>query len=275
LLTGGIDQILPVQWLPNESVQGVLDCPHIYCLIYSKYALSSFTSTHYHQSKSNQWIISQVDGQLPQLDMNPGSFIIYFRSTFLTNFLSLQQKSLPFHVIVNTETNQWLNRIRNLRRSNDGDISLVMTGSLFALLCEILMGVSEKQTIKEIHDAQKMNRKLIAQAKPIIYATRFMRKNIDNPNMSLSMIAEEVVYHPNYFCQEFKSILKVPPMTYLRQLRIDLAMELLEFSDLAIKTICQRVGIRKPADLSTMVKQRCGKTPVEYRRSCRVQKKEN
>ncbi|WP_139997129.1 helix-turn-helix transcriptional regulator [Paenibacillus paridis] len=105
---------------------------------------------------------------------------------------------------------------------------------------------------------------------PIVYAVRYMRKHLGNPDLSLQEIAGAIGYHPNYFCQEFSHIFGVSPIRHLNELRVSKALHYLENTDTPVKQICEHVGIRNPGNFTGMIKNRLGMTPMEYRRRYRT-----
>ncbi|QMV40614.1 helix-turn-helix domain-containing protein [Cohnella cholangitidis] len=111
----------------------------------------------------------------------------------------------------------------------------------------------------------------LKEGKAIIYATRYMRKNMSNPHLSLNHIANAIGYHPNYFCYEFSKVFSVSPIRFLNNLRLKRTLQLLENSDLNVKTICEIVGFPNAGRLISMVRATSGMSPVLFRRSKRLQ----
>jgi AraC-like DNA-binding protein len=100
----------------------------------------------------------------------------------------------------------------------------------------------------------------------INYAVKYMEKELANPELSLEDIADAVGYHPNYFIQEFKQVMRITPMKYVARLRLERALYLLRSTKDPIQTICLKTGIKKSSSLSSKMKKVVGMTPVQYRR---------
>lgn len=100
---------------------------------------------------------------------------------------------------------------------------------------------------------------------PLLFAIRYLHRNYTNPDLSLSMLSELYNYHPNYFCKGFKNVFGVSPMKCLQQIRIQKAMELLRNSSLSTEQIAKEVGFTNPTYLSILIKQKTGKTSLNYR----------
>lgn len=102
--------------------------------------------------------------------------------------------------------------------------------------------------------------------RPLIYAVRYMHRNIQNPLLSLFDIAHSIGYHPNYFCHEFSKIFMQSPIRYLNEMRLKQTIMLLKQTDYSVKEICKIVGVANPNRLCSMVKGITSMTPTEYRR---------
>lgn len=90
-----------------------------------------------------------------------------------------------------------------------------------------------------------------------------------NPSrtFSLGAMAESVNLSPPYFCFLFKSIMGVPPLRYLKTLRMREATTLLTTTFLSVKEIVRRVGGTDESHFVRDFKRIYGVTPSEYRNS--------
>ena len=70
-----------------------------------------------------------------------------------------------------------------------------------------------------------------------------------------------VGYSPNYFSAEFKKETGVEFQKYLRDLRLDFAMNLLKFSKLSVTEVCFESGFNTLPHFSQSFKKRFGKSP--------------
>lgn len=162
-----------------------------------------------------------------------------------------------------------LTLIQGYRRQSEPGNGVRVSGLLFSLLCECFLnaepGAPDKPRPAPAKSVQRKKTGL-----PIVYAVRYMRKHLSNPDLSLQEIAGAVGYNPNYFCQEFSQIFGVSPIRHLNELRMNMALTYLENTDDQVKRICEQVGIRNPGNFTSMVKAKVGMTPLEYRRSKRT-----
>jgi AraC-like DNA-binding protein len=65
--------------------------------------------------------------------------------------------------------------------------------------------------------------------------------------------------------RRFTSLVGRPPMTYLRELRLTLAADLLREPDVTLAAVARQVGFSTPFALSTAFKRERGISPSEYR----------
>jgi AraC-like DNA-binding protein len=70
---------------------------------------------------------------------------------------------------------------------------------------------------------------------------------------------------PTYFAAQFRRIVGIPPMTYLRQRRLEQARLLLEQTDQSVKEIAWSVGFNQVDHFHHAFRQALGRTPLEYR----------
>jgi YesN/AraC family two-component response regulator len=98
----------------------------------------------------------------------------------------------------------------------------------------------------------------------IAKAKQFIESNLHKP-LSLADAAEHVHLTPHYFGQLFKSECGILFNTYLTQVRMDRACELLHRPDLKIYEICEQVGYIDSKYFSKVFQKACGMTPNEYR----------
>lgn len=84
-------------------------------------------------------------------------------------------------------------------------------------------------------------------------------------DLSLGCVAEHMHMHPNYFGNLFKKRTGVSFLTYLTNVRIEKAKQLLDNPELKIYEICQIVGYYSPKHFSKVFKKNVNMTPNEYR----------
>ncbi|KRE47108.1 response regulator transcription factor [Paenibacillus sp. Soil522] len=95
-------------------------------------------------------------------------------------------------------------------------------------------------------------------------AKHFIQDNLHNP-LSLSDVAATVHLTAHYFGQIFKSESGLLFNSYLTQVRMEKACELLKHSGLKIYEICEQVGYVDPKYFAKVFQKQFGMTPNEFR----------
>lgn len=78
-------------------------------------------------------------------------------------------------------------------------------------------------------------------------------------------VADLLHYTPTYFSMLFKKKFGITFKTYLVNLRLDYAAELLETTSLTISSVCEKCGFITPVYFSRAFKKKFGITPGEYK----------
>jgi AraC-like DNA-binding protein len=93
--------------------------------------------------------------------------------------------------------------------------------------------------------------------------------------LSLAEFAQSVNLSVWRLCHIFKSDVGMPPIRYLRQLRMERAKDLLESSFLSVKEIAFRVGLNDESHFVRDFKSTYGYSPALYRSQFRNNGSEN
>lgn len=93
-------------------------------------------------------------------------------------------------------------------------------------------------------------------------------ENVDNPNFDLTKEIKDMNYHPDYIRRCFKSETKKTPLSYLTDLRMDRAKQLLVMPSCeSIEIISAKCGFRDSFYFSTCFKKHTGLSPLRYRKT--------
>ena len=92
----------------------------------------------------------------------------------------------------------------------------------------------------------------------------YIRLNYDKP-FSQFACAQLFFINKNYMCRKFKNTFHVSMVSYLNQIRIDRARELLENPGIKIKDIANMVGFEDEKYFSRQFHKNTGMSPNEYR----------
>jgi AraC-like DNA-binding protein len=248
---------------PVNTVQGE------YILLYSakQEVVFRYGDTQIRMDRDQTVLVPPVAKKQPLVHVeNEGRMIRFRAAAFLGRALNEFRQPLvvpPASTIRRTlETFQ-----TDVGEPVDLHLQFLYSSALYTLITEILYVLyKDRPGIPEPERESSTDIK----GRPIIYAVRYMMSHLSNADLDLPAIAAAVNYHPNYFCEEFKIIMGVTPMRYLKQLRMKAAIRLLENTEYTVKDICRQVGINKPDALALHIRQSTGLTPVQYRQKHRV-----
>ncbi len=84
-------------------------------------------------------------------------------------------------------------------------------------------------------------------------------------NWTLEEMANECGLSRTIFAQRFQEMVGIPPATYVREHRMDIAADLLRRSSVDVRTISSRVGYASEPAFCKVFKKWSGMTPGEYR----------
>jgi AraC-like DNA-binding protein len=89
-------------------------------------------------------------------------------------------------------------------------------------------------------------------------------------DLDVPTLAAAVHLSPKHFSRLFKSVVGVPPMTYLQALRVSRARAALAGTDRSVATVAGDHGFADSAHLSRAFRQAYGTTPSEFRARARA-----
>lgn len=86
-------------------------------------------------------------------------------------------------------------------------------------------------------------------------------------DLSIDDLAAIAGLSPYHFIRKFKAAFNETPHSYLRELRIKRACELLKYTDLPITEICYEIGFQSLGSFSSLFQKMKGLSPRQYRQS--------
>ena len=84
-------------------------------------------------------------------------------------------------------------------------------------------------------------------------------------NISVSNIAEELHFNPQYLMRAFKSKTGSSIVEYITQERMNMARKILKNTELPVKTVSNMVGYEDYAYFTRVFKKEVGESPTTYR----------
>jgi len=124
-------------------------------------------------------------------------------------------------------------------------------------LPEIVLVDDEGNTVHASHSLQDYRAE---------YACRFVLAHFSE-NINRDKMAETVNLSPGYFSNLFRSEVGMSFSDYLIQVRVENAKSLLRRFDLSVDAISRKCGFNSLAHFSRTFKDRCGLSPLKYRKS--------
>ena len=100
---------------------------------------------------------------------------------------------------------------------------------------------------------------------PLVSKAQYWLQNHLREDFDLTELAEKMQVSQRTLIRRFKAELDVPPLTYLQNLRIETAKQLLENTNSALVGIIDQVGYSDVSSFSRLFKRRIGLSPSAYR----------
>lgn len=98
-------------------------------------------------------------------------------------------------------------------------------------------------------------------------AKAFIQDNFVNPELTLKTVADYVGFNEKYFSTRFAKECGCTFVSYLNDLRIRRAGQLLLQTDMKIYEVCEAVGYHNIEHFNHVFKKKMGTTPKSYRQS--------
>ncbi|GAE87703.1 response regulator [Acetivibrio straminisolvens] len=100
-------------------------------------------------------------------------------------------------------------------------------------------------------------------------AVNYIKENCKR-DISLGEVAEFVNLNPSYLSRLFKEEKGIQFVEYVRNIKMEMAKEMLKNSNKKIYQICEELGYQSVQYFSTIFKNTVGMTPIEYRKICKT-----
>jgi AraC-like DNA-binding protein len=120
--------------------------------------------------------------------------------------------------------------------------------------------------VDEARAGGRIGASVVAPEHPAIAACREAVRRRLSERIGLKDLAAAAGVVPEYLVRLFRARLGTTPMRYLWSARVRLGIHLLEYSDLPVAEVAQRVGCLSPKHFSRLVRAEVGLPPAEVRR---------
>ena len=92
-----------------------------------------------------------------------------------------------------------------------------------------------------------------------------MEKNMDNGDLVVDDLVQELAVSRSVFFKKLKTLTGLAPIEFIKEMRINRAVQLIDTGEYSMTQISYMVGINDPRYFSKCFKQKMGMTPTEYR----------
>ena len=92
-----------------------------------------------------------------------------------------------------------------------------------------------------------------------------MEKNMDNGDVVVDDLVQELAVSRSVFFKKLKTLTGLAPIEFIKEMRINRAVQLIDTGEYSMTQISYMVGINDPRYFSKCFKQKTGMTPTEYR----------
>ena len=128
--------------------------------------------------------------------------------------------------------------------------------------------VSDEQTEKCLTDNPESDKSPVMSPNDRKFMDRlveFMEKNMDNGELIVDDFVHELAVSRSVFFKKLKTLTGLAPIEFIKEMRINRAVQLIETGEYSMTQISYMVGINDPRYFSKCFKQKMGMTPTEYR----------
>ena len=94
-----------------------------------------------------------------------------------------------------------------------------------------------------------------------------VEKQMENPEFTIDMFAQEVNMGRTAFYQKLKNITGMTPIDFLQTMRLKRGVQLMESGEYNVSTVAYKIGFNDPKYFSKCFKKHMGVTPTEYCKS--------
>ena len=112
----------------------------------------------------------------------------------------------------------------------------------------------EKETVMSSQDRKFMDKLM-----------ELMEKNLDNGDLVVDDLVQELAVSRSVFFKKLKSLTGLAPVEFIKEMRMNKAVQLIETGEYSMTQIAYMVGINDPRYFSKCFKQKMGMTPTEYK----------
>jgi YesN/AraC family two-component response regulator len=175
--------------------------------------------------------------------------------------LSLLSELIPFAEIDEVENGTGFKKALLEREYNIAFIDIKMPGPSSL---DILSDIKKLVPAIQIHlEDESIGNNLIHDAEKVIYK-RYKEQ------IGVSQIADDLNVSPNYLSSQFKKYKKQTLTSYITDLRLKTAIEMLQLPGANVKTISENLGYQSSRHFARLFRDKYGKSPSDFIKESRI-----
>ncbi|MFZ5988744.1 MAG: response regulator [Bacillota bacterium] len=180
-------------------------------------------------------------------------------------------KSVPYYYIQQVYCHLLSALLRTIYEMN------ILPEQLYGTPVHLYGELFKKQTLLELERwyydlveraCTAINEKKASRANHVINSAVSYIKAHCYKDISLGEVAEHVNLNPSYLSRLFKEEVGIQFVEYVRNIKMEMAKDLLKNSNKKIYEICDELGYQNVQYFSTIFKNTVGITPMEFKKSC-------
>lgn len=130
---------------------------------------------------------------------------------------------------------------------------------LLARIANLLENKFIREVEKTNDDSETVDNQLIEKLRSFINA------NLDNSDLSVSLLAQEIGLSEKQLTRNVKSTTGLTPLKFIREIKLIYALEQLKSNNFhTVAEVSYAIGIDNPSHFAKLFKERFGKSPSEY-----------
>ena len=194
---------------------------------------------------------------------------------FRNNYLQIEDqnddiaaflRSIPM-IFQTNRYEQYVSIINSLVRSHSTDNLWERKQLIYSLLSTLWDELSERKHISANPESDK---RTVQRVRLCDLAIQYMKEHITE-SCSLAKLSSAAHVSPIYFHNVFKSVHGVTPLSYLTQLRLDMAKLMLQTDSEPLSVIAEACGFSSETYFSAVFKKQLGITPRQFRQQAMEQ----
>lgn len=185
----------------------------------------------------------------------------------LSEKIKLGEKTKHTPIILLSSNPDTQERIKALEAGSDSFIAKPFSPK--HLVVRVHQLLKSRSNILEIDNGERKSKKKTNKVIEVSFedlARKIIEKNISEAEFSVPELAKEMDMSNIQFYRKMKTETGMPPVEFVRNIRLQKALELLKTSELNISEIAYEVGFNDPQYFRKSFKKQFGQTPTQYRK---------